>query len=178
MQTDTLSERAVAVLRLHVEGERRAANERNLPAYRELVEAGIMEPVPGAERIYHLTAEGREHRDSIVERETDRIERERFEPPDASRLSGASRELLRQLIADRVEVTPENRPAFRELAAAKIILLGGSFAGGPESYYRWTYWGWHRRFELLESVISKASAGNDMISPTSPWPGSTASPRR
>lgn len=150
MQTLTLSELAVAVLRLHLEGERRPANERNLPAYRELVEAGIMEPVPASERIYRLTAEGRRDREAIVERETDRIERERFEPPDARGLSGEARELLRRLIADRVEVTPGNRPAFRELASARIILLGSSFAGGPESYYRWTYWGWHRRHELLD----------------------------
>ena len=149
MQTVTLSEMAVAVLRLHVEGERMPANERNRPAYQQLVKAGIMEPVPGLEGVYRLTADGREHRDSIVERETERIERERFDPPDASHLSGAARELLRRLISARVEVTPEDRPAFRELMAARIILLGHSFAGGPESSYRWTYHGWHRRFELL-----------------------------
>jgi hypothetical protein len=57
--------------------------------------------------------------------------------------------LLRRLKSARVEVAPENRPAFRELAAARIILLGHSFAGGPESAYRWTYHGWRRRFELL-----------------------------
>ena len=80
MQTVTLSEMAVAVLRLHVEDERMPANERNLPAYQELVEAGIMERVPGLERVYRLTTNGRKHRESIVERETERIERERFEP--------------------------------------------------------------------------------------------------
>jgi hypothetical protein len=90
MQTETPSEMAVAVLRLHVEGERMPANERNLPAYREHVKAGIMEPAPGLERVYRLTADGRTHRDSIVERETERIERERFDPPDASNLSGAA----------------------------------------------------------------------------------------
>ncbi len=149
MQAVTLSEMAVAVLRLHVEGERMPANERNLPAYQALVKAGIMEPVPGLERVYRLTANGRKHRDSIVERETERIERERFDPPDASNLSGAAKELLRQLIAGRVEVTPETRFAFRELAAARIVILGHSFRDGRESVYRWTYWGWHRRLELL-----------------------------
>jgi hypothetical protein len=149
MQTVMLSESAVATLRLHIEGEKRPASQRNLAAYHELVEAGIMEPVPGPERSYRLTAEGREHREAILERETERIERERFAPPDASNLSGAARELRRRLISGRVEVIPENRPAFRELAAARIILLGHSFDGGPESYYRWTYHGWHRRFEPL-----------------------------
>jgi hypothetical protein len=87
-----------------------------------------MEPAPGSERIYRLSSEGRVHRDSIVERETDRIERERFEPPDASDLSGVAMALLRRLISGRVGGTPENRPAFRDLVAARIILLGGSFA--------------------------------------------------
>jgi len=149
MQTVTLSEAAVAALRLHVDGEDIPADKQNLPAYRELVEAGIMEPAPGSERDYRLTAEGQEHQEAILEREANRIERERFEPPDASNLSGAAQELLRRLVSGRVEVAPENRPAFRELAAARIILLGHSFVGGPESYYRFTYWGWHRRFELL-----------------------------
>jgi hypothetical protein len=149
MQTSAMSESAVATLRFHIEGDRTPANQRNLAAYRELVEAGLMEPVPDLERCYRLTAEGRKNRETILERETDRIERERFEPPDPSHLSGQARELLRQLISGRVDVAVENRPAFRELAAARIIVLGHSFAGGPESAYGWTYWGWHERFELL-----------------------------
>jgi hypothetical protein len=144
-----LSESAVATLRLHIEGEKPLGSQRNPAAYSELVAAGIMELVPSPDGSYRLTAEGREHRDAILERETERIERERFAPPDASNLSGAARELLRRLISGRVEVTPENRPSFRELAAARIILLGHSFAAGAESYYRWTYHGWHLRFELL-----------------------------
>jgi hypothetical protein len=108
-----------------------------------------MEQAPGSERTYCLTAEGRENCQPVLERETERIKRERFDPPDTGRLTGAARELLRRLIAARIEVTAVNRSAFRELAAARIILLGHSFAGGPESSYRWTYHGWHRRFELL-----------------------------
>ena len=45
MQTVALSENAVAVFRLRVKGLRMPPTERRLPAYRELVEAGIMEPV-------------------------------------------------------------------------------------------------------------------------------------
>jgi hypothetical protein len=156
MQTSTLSEAAVATLRFHVDGEKIPDRQQNQPAYRELIEAGIVEPMPGLERKYQLTDEGREHREAILERETDRFERERFEPPDASGLSRVAMELLRQLISGRVEVTPENQPAFRELAAARIILLGGSFARGPEFVYRWTYWGWHQRLEL--SACAKESA--------------------
>lgn len=158
MQTVTLSENAVAVLRFHVDGEKIPDRQQNQPAYRELIEAGIIESMPGPERKYRLTAEGREHRLAIVEMESERIERERFDPPDTSNLSVDAKELLRQLISDRVEVTTGNRPLFRELAAARVILLGHSFAGGPESYYRFTYYGWHRRFDLPEGAASKASA--------------------
>lgn len=150
MRTTRLSEAAVATLRLESSGRKRRIRDQDLPAYDELVEAGIMEPVPGPERAYRWTAEGEEHREAIVERETKRIERERFEPPDATDLSDSARELLRQLIAGRVEVTDENRPALRELATARIVTLGHSFRDGRESDYRWTYWGWHRRFDLLD----------------------------
>ena len=72
--------------------------------------------------------------------EKERIERERYESPDAIGLSVSARDLLRRIISGRVEITPDNRPAFRELAAARIIILGHSFAGGRGSIYRWTYW--------------------------------------
>jgi hypothetical protein len=146
MQTVTLSEAAVATLRFEVEGRKFKVRDIDLPGYRELVDAGIMEA--DGER-FRFTPYGMEHGESIAASETDRIERNRFEPPDVDRVTAAGTELLRQLIADRVDVTPENRPAFRELAAARIIVLGGSFAGGPESAYNWTYWGYHRRYELL-----------------------------
>jgi hypothetical protein len=58
--------------------------------------------------------------------------------------------LLRRIIAGRVEITPEDMPAFRELAAARIIILGHSFAGGRESIYRWTYWGHRQRCEIAD----------------------------
>jgi hypothetical protein len=72
-----------------------------------------VESMPGPERKYRLTEEGREQREAIIERETERIERERFEPPDASNLSRAARELLRRLASGRVEVVADHRPAFR-----------------------------------------------------------------
>jgi hypothetical protein len=50
MQTATLSESTVAMLRLHVEGEQMPAREPNLAADRELFEAGIMEMVPALTR--------------------------------------------------------------------------------------------------------------------------------
>jgi len=146
MQTVTLSESAVATLRFLVKGWHFPIREQDLPAYRELVDAGIMEPDGDA---FRFTAGGREHREAILEREADRIERERFEPPDAGNLSDSARALLRRIASgERVEITTENRPAFRELAAARIIYLMHTFAKGDDSGYRFTYLGWERRLEL------------------------------
>jgi hypothetical protein len=147
MQTVTLSENAVAVFRLRVKGLRMPPTDRRLPAYRELVEAGIMEPDGDG---FGFTAEAWARREELLREAEDRIERERYDPPDTSNLSDAAMALLHWIASgERVEVTKANRATFRELAAARIILLGHSFVGGDESHYRFTYWGWHRRFELL-----------------------------
>ena len=148
MQTVTLSARAVAVLRFEIRGWKAKDPARRLPAYRELAEAGIMEPVPGSEAEYRFTREGLEHGEAILEREAERIERERYEPPDASRLSEAARELLRRRLAGDREVTDANRPLYRELAAARIMIPCHTFIGGWESAFKFTSWGWKRRFEL------------------------------
>jgi len=123
-----------------------------LPAFRELVDAGIMVPDAGD---FRFTEDGWARREEIL-REEERIERERYESPDASGLSVSARDLLRRIISGRVEITPENRPAFRELAAARIIILGHSFAGGRDSIYRWTYWGHRQRFEIAGSARATA----------------------
>ena len=154
MQTVALSENAVAVFRLRVKGLRMPPTEQRLAAYRELVEAGIMEP--DAEG-FGFTAEAWERREELLREAEDRIEQERYDPPDTSNLSDAAIALLRRIASgERVEVTTANRPAFRELAAARIVLLGHSFVGGDESHYRFTYWGWHRRFELLARAKESA----------------------
>ena len=156
MHTVTLSENAVAVLRFEIRGYRSKVPARRLPAYLELAAVGIMEPVPGSETDYRFTAEGMEHREAILEREADRIERERFEPPDASNLSEAAGRLLRRIVTgEPIEITPRNRTAFRELSAARIVMLGHSFARGGESVYQFTYWGWKQRFELVERASPK-----------------------
>jgi hypothetical protein len=106
---------------------------------------------------FRFTAAAWSQREDLLREAVDRIERDRFEPPDASGLSDSARELLKRIASgDHIEVTLENRSAFRELEAARIILLCSSFARGPESVYRWTYWGWQQRFEL--SACAKASA--------------------
>ena len=58
MQTVTLSEAAVAVLRFEIRGWKAKRKEDRLAAYRELAAAGIMEPVPGTEADYRFTDEG------------------------------------------------------------------------------------------------------------------------
>jgi hypothetical protein len=150
MQTITLSASAVAALRFRVKGWRMPVRDHNRAAFQELVAAGIMEP-DGED--FRFTEAGWVRREEILREEEERIERDRFEPPDASNLSESARELLRRIASGgRVEVTNENRPAFRELAAARIIYLMHTFAKGDESSYRFTYWGWHQRFEMIGGV--------------------------
>jgi hypothetical protein len=138
-----LSESAVAVLRLLIKGYRLPVTEQRLPIYRELVAAGIMEPVPAAEADYHFTEEGMKRRGVILEREAERIERERYEPP-AGDLSASARERLRRYLAGDREVTKENRAAYRELVAARVMIPVHTFVGGREAEYRLTYWGHER----------------------------------
>ena len=94
-QTFALSESAVAVLRFRVKGYRMKVIDRSLEAFRELAAAGIMEPVPGAdgnpEADYRFTEDGWARRQELLSEAEERIERERFEPPDASHLSEAAR---------------------------------------------------------------------------------------
>jgi hypothetical protein len=132
----------VAVLRFEIRGWKAKDQAGRLPAYRELAAAGIMEPVPGSEVEHRFTREGSEHGEAILEQEAERIERERYEPPDASRLSEAARELLRTCIAGGCPEGDEaNRPAYRELVAARIMMPMGSFSKGDECVFRFTYWG-------------------------------------
>ena len=148
MHTSKLSESAVALLRFRIKGHRTPV-QRGVPAFRELVDAGIMVPDAGD---FSFTDKGWARREEILRDQEERIERERFEPPDPSGLSVSAKDLLRRIISGRVEITTlENRPAFRELAAARIIILGHSFTGGRESIYRWTYWG-HR--QLIQTTIA------------------------
>jgi hypothetical protein len=153
MQTATLSESAVAVLRFRVKGWRWKVHDRNRAAFQELVAAGIMEPL-GED--FRFTDEGWERRGEILAAEEDRIERERYEPPDASSLSKAARGLLRTCIVKGYPTGDEtNRPAYRELVKARIMIPMGSFTQGDECLFRFTYWGWRRRFEFAELDCAK-----------------------
>jgi hypothetical protein len=147
--TAALSESAVALLRFRIRGHRMPVDERRLAAYRELAAAGIMEPVSDEEADFRFTEEGWARREGLLAEAEERIERERYEPPDASHLSEAAREQLRRHLSGDREVTERNRPAYRELVAARIMTPISGFATGPESSYRFTYWGWKRRSEFL-----------------------------
>jgi len=150
MQTITLSEKAVAALRFRVKQWPMKVRQSDLPAYQELVDAGIMVPV-GED--FRFTEDGWARRDELLREAEERIERERYEPPDASDLSEAARELLRTCIAGNCPDGDEsNRPAYRELVKARIMIPMGSFTKGDECVFRFTYWGWERRFEILHSA--------------------------
>ena len=100
-ETFALSESAVAMLRFLVKGYHMKVTDRSLEAFRELAAAGILEPMTGAdgspEPDYRFSGDGWTRRKELLTEAEERIERERFEPPDASNLSGAARELLRPL---------------------------------------------------------------------------------
>jgi hypothetical protein len=159
MQTIVLSADAVAVLRFEIKGWRAKNKGSRLPAYRELAAAGIMEPVPGSDTDYRFTQDGMEHREAILEREADRIERERYEPPDLGNLSEPAKELLRTCIEQGYPEGDEtNRPAYRELVKARIMVPMGSFSHGDECVFRFTYWGYKMRFELAEIDCAEENA--------------------
>ena len=124
-ETFAPSESAVAVIRFRVKCYRMKFNDRSLEAFRELAAAGIMEPVAGAdgnpEADYQFTVDGWARRQELLSEAEERIERERFEPTDASNLSDAARDLLRRRLAGNRQVTDPNRPLYRELVAARIM---------------------------------------------------------
>jgi hypothetical protein len=69
-------------------------------------------------------------------------------------LSESALSLLRRRLAGDDEVTEANRPFYRELAAAGIMIPVSTWAGGPESVFRFTEEGWTRREEWLNPGAS------------------------
>ncbi len=146
-----LSLQAVATLRFEIKGWRAKVPGQRLAEYRELAAVGLMEPLPGSETEYRFTEEGLTRREAILREEEDRIESERYSPPDDDLiLSEAARELLgRRVSGEFVPVDETTRPADRELAAAGIMEPLSGFVLGAESSFRFTYHGWNRRHEWL-----------------------------
>jgi hypothetical protein len=65
-------------------------------------------------------------------------------------VSEAAKELLRTCSARNYPEGDEtNRPAYRELVRARIMMPMGSFTKGDECVFRFTYWGYRLRFEIL-----------------------------
>jgi len=149
MDITKLSEAAVACLRFRIKGF--SLRNQDLAAYRELVDAGIMAPESGME--YRFTPWGIEHREEILERESERINAERMAPPDGT-LSHAARERLRRHLAGDNKVTEENHPAYRELVAARVMIHSHPFVGGDD--YSLTYWGWKLKDELIARARESA----------------------
>jgi hypothetical protein len=143
-ETIALSESAVAVLRFRVKGWRLPVRASNRDAFRELVAAGIMEP-DGED--YRFTEAGEARRHEVLAEAEEQIARERYDPPDGD-LSEAARERLRRYLEGDRAVTEENRTAYRELVAARVMIPVHTFVGGREAAYRLTYWGYQRRCEL------------------------------
>jgi len=129
--------------------------DRSLEAFRELATAGVTEPLPGAdgdaEADYRFTGDGWARRQELLCESEERIERERFEPPNASNLSEAARELLRRRLAGDREVRDASRPLYRELVAARIMYPVSTWVGRPESVFRFTRAGWERREEWINA---------------------------
>jgi hypothetical protein len=153
MNAVTLLESAVALLRFRVKGWPIKFRESDLPAFQELVDAGILKP-DGND--FGFTEEGWIQRNELLAEAEDRIERDRFDPPDGSHLSEAARDLLRRRLAGDDRVKPENLEAYRELSAARIMYPVSTWAGGPESVFRFTLAGWKRREEWVNDECDVA----------------------
>jgi hypothetical protein len=149
METIALSEAAIAVLRFRIRGYRMPLTEKRLSAFRELADAGIMEPVPGPVAEFRFTAMSAERRQEILSQSEIRLARARHVIPGNVTLSDAAREMLRTCIDGRIPDGDEtNRPSFRELVAANIMMPIGTFARGDDCVFRFTYAGWERRYEF------------------------------
>jgi hypothetical protein len=134
------------VFRLRAKKLRLEVNDRTLPAYRELVTAGIM--VPDADG-FQFTEDGWKQREEWISAAEAHINSLKPPLPDGIDLSEGARKVLARHLAGDDEVTDANRPAYRELASAGIMMPAGSFTKGDECVYRFTQAGWERRFEFL-----------------------------
>jgi len=145
MQTITLSESALAVLRFRAKKIPMKVNERRLVAYSDLVAAGIM--VPDGEG-FQFTEDGWARREEYIRAAEAHLRSLEPRLPDRIDLSKAARKVLARHLAGDKNVTKANREAYRELARAGIMIPVSTFVGGPESLFRFTWQGWERRHEL------------------------------
>ena len=68
---------------------------------------------------------------------------------DGLQRNAGAREVPSRDRSSEMKWLDENRAAYRELAAAGLMMAGHSFAGGDESVFRLTKEGFERKAELL-----------------------------
>jgi hypothetical protein len=147
MQTVTLSDAALALLKLRARTYPVKGEDHAPAAYHELVEAGLMGLAPklAVQPGFRLTEEGWRLAHSLAAAE--------YLP----HLSARSLYLLQFHLAaiglgnGGTSGTPshETRESYRELAKAGLMGACHTFAGGPESLYRLTEVAYEWRVELL-----------------------------
>jgi hypothetical protein len=145
MPTLILSENAVAVLRLRAKGLSMPVTATRLQSYRELAEAGIMQP-EGEE--FCFTENGWARREEFIAAAEAYYRRLEPRLPERIELSGAARKTLARYLTGDREVTDANRDAYRELAHAGIMVSVGTFIRGDDCAFELTHQGWERRHEF------------------------------
>ena len=120
-----------------------------MPAYRELVDAGIM--VPDGEE-FRFTEGSYARREQILDAAEAHLRSLEPRLPDRIDLSRAARKTLTRHLAGDRKVTDANRAAYRELTRAGIMVPVSTFVGGPEALFRLTWQGWDRRHEFERLV--------------------------
>jgi hypothetical protein len=145
MQTVTVSKSALAVLRLRAKGLRLPVTVGRLVAYRELADAGIMEP-DGDD--FRFTAGGWARREELISAAEAHLRSLEPRLPERIELSRAARRTLARHLAGNKEVTDANRDAYRELARAGIMVSVGTFIKGDDCVFQLTHQGWKRRHEF------------------------------
>ncbi len=70
-----------------------------------------------------------------------------------------------RLSRQEVEVTEATRPAYRELAAAGLMIPLHTFVKGDESAYRFTEEGWELRETLLDGLAPSSHPSSHGESP-------------
>jgi hypothetical protein len=153
-----LSVAAVAVLRFRVRRYKMPVSERSLAAFHELIDAGIMEPVPGPVSEFRFTERAWPRRHEILAASEDHLLSLIPPLPERIELSAAARAVLRCHMSGDREVTDANRPAYRELAGVGIMMSVGTFSKGDDCVFRFTHRGWERRFEFAEMTYTQESA--------------------
>lgn len=145
IQMIALSRSALAVLRLRAKGLRLPATDRRLEAFRELADAGIMEP-DGED--FRFTEDGWARREELMSAAQAQLRSLEPRLPERIDLSRAARRTLARHLAGDKEVTGANRDAYRELARVGIMESVGTFIKGDDCVFQLTHQGWERRHEF------------------------------